>query len=198
MKPTRNRLFLLVVSGFLAAGSLLSAQEAKDTPAKAPAVDGFQFEKKKGDQESANELASELLKRILDIQLRQLRENGLEKEPYFAAIEKMRDNIDDLLKKNMAETYKAAKYPYVDEKQQAELKEEDARLLIIRDAEGPVGFSHFRFECEGDCPVLYVYNLQLAEQICGKGVGRHVMSLFQVHTRFEPATLPRFVPYKWI
>ncbi|MEC9352073.1 MAG: hypothetical protein VYD81_02045, partial [Planctomycetota bacterium] len=105
MKPTRNRLFLLVVSGFLAVGSLLSAQEGKDTPAKAApekaAVDNFQFEKKKGDQESANELASELLKRILDIQLRQLRENGLEEEPYFAAIEKMRDNIDELLKKNM-------------------------------------------------------------------------------------------------
>ena len=105
MKPTRKRLFLLVVSGFLAAGSLLSAQEGKDTPAKAApekaAVDNFQFEKKKGDQESANELASELLKRILDIQLRQLRENGLEEEPYFAAIEKMRDNIDELLKKNM-------------------------------------------------------------------------------------------------
>ena len=100
MMPLRNRLFLLVVSGILSAGSLLSGQEGKDAPAKA-VVDGFQFEKKKGDQESANELASELLKRILDIQLRQLRENGLEKEPYFAAIEKMRDNIDDLLQTSM-------------------------------------------------------------------------------------------------
>ena len=68
MKPIRNRLFLLVVAGVLSAGPLLSAQEGKDAAAK-PVVDGFQFEKKKGDQESANELASELLKRILDIQL---------------------------------------------------------------------------------------------------------------------------------
>ena len=100
MKPIRNRLFLLVVAGLCSMGSFLYAQEDQAAAANA-AVDNFQFEKKKGDQESANELASELLKRILDIQLRQLRENGLEKEPYFAAIEKMRDNIDELLQTSM-------------------------------------------------------------------------------------------------
>ena len=74
----------------------------------------------------------------------------------------------------------AGGFPWKEEEQLATLREEQARLLLLRDADGLVGFSHFRYILEGDCPVLYVYELQLEASVCGKGVGRHVMQLFQL------------------
>ena len=86
-----------------------------------------------------------------------------------------------LLKTNMAKVYEEGGFPWSDTEQTSLLKEADARLLLVRDADGCLlGFSHFRYLIEGDVPVLYVYELQLEERVTGKGLGRHVMAMFQL------------------
>ena len=110
--------------------------------------------------------------------------NGLEiqlESPEPAAVtDEQRAWCVGLLKENMQATMEAAGYPWNETEQLAALKEEDARLLLLKDADGPVGFSHFRYMLEGDCPVLYVYELQLTEKVRGKGLGKQAMALFQL------------------
>ena len=78
----------------------------------------------------------------------------------------------DLLKSNMMEKNIAAGFGWNDAQQKATLAEEGSWLVMIRKeapkpAEGAeaeagerVGFALFRFTLEGDCPVLYVYEVQ--------------------------------------
>lgn len=52
-------------------------------------------------QEKARAITRQLVSRILDIQLRQLRENGLDDQPIYRDIESMRGSLDELVRADM-------------------------------------------------------------------------------------------------
>jgi dephospho-CoA kinase len=57
-------------------------------------------------QEKARAMAGELVSSILDIQIKQLQENGLDKLPIFTEITGMRKNIDALVEAEMQDVVK--------------------------------------------------------------------------------------------
>ena len=59
------------------------------------------FQHQQLDQERARAMATELVLGVLDVQLRQLEENGLEKLPIYAEIKSMRSNLDQLVDRQM-------------------------------------------------------------------------------------------------
>ena len=59
------------------------------------------YRQKQQSQEKARGLARELVQSVLDIQLRQLKENGMEKVPVYADIRDMRVHVDALVKDQM-------------------------------------------------------------------------------------------------
>jgi len=87
--------------------------------------------------------------------------------------------VFDLTKRNMQEITGAE---WNDEEKKQELKEEDARYLVLHDKESkaPQGFVHFRFVYEETVEVLYVYEIQLEESIQRQGVGKFLMQACEV------------------
>ena len=71
--------------------------------AAAAAADGDAFRRKQQAQEKARGLAGELVSAVLDIQLRQLEENGLKGLPIYRDIASMKGNIGELIKDEMEE-----------------------------------------------------------------------------------------------
>ncbi|MCH5378309.1 MAG: hypothetical protein JJ992_30500, partial [Planctomycetes bacterium] len=69
----------------------------------AAAVDTEDLRYKQQTQEKARALARELVSGVLEIQIRQLKENGLDKLPIFDEIESMSKNIDALVDAEMQE-----------------------------------------------------------------------------------------------
>src|SRR4029453_13061793 len=69
--------------------------------ASAGAADGDAFRRKQQAQEKARGLAGELIGAVLDIQLRQLEENGLKRRPIYKDIASMKGNIGELMKDDM-------------------------------------------------------------------------------------------------
>jgi hypothetical protein len=59
--------------------------------------------RKQETQQRAAELAGELVKNLLDVQLQQLEENGLAERPLYQDVKTMRANIDGLIEAEMAE-----------------------------------------------------------------------------------------------
>ncbi|HEY5315160.1 MAG TPA: hypothetical protein VIK18_21690, partial [Pirellulales bacterium] len=68
-----------------------------------PAVDVEMLRRKQEHQQRARDLARELVSSILDIQLQQLSENGLEHLPLYRDISQMRKHLDGLIEAEMAE-----------------------------------------------------------------------------------------------
>jgi hypothetical protein len=64
-------------------------------------VDNDDLQSKHLAQEKARTLARELVSSVLDIQLRQLKENGLGERPIYKEILGMRKNIDVLVQDDM-------------------------------------------------------------------------------------------------
>lgn len=97
------------------------------------------------------------------------------------------DQMFNLLKTNMEDYYDKSSWGWDDNKKKEELTDENAKFLIARNSEGKIlGFSHFRFEVEINHPVLYCYELQVAEEIHKKGVGKYLMSiLFLIAFKFK-------------
>ena len=71
------------------------------------AVDTDALGRKRQSQERARAMARELITGILDIQIRQLEENGLRELPIYGEIRTMRDNIDVVAKDKMESVVKA-------------------------------------------------------------------------------------------
>lgn len=67
------------------------------------AAEGAALRRQQQAQEKARAITRQLVSRILDIQLRQLRENGLENQPVYRDIESMRGNLDELVRADMDE-----------------------------------------------------------------------------------------------
>ena len=112
--------------------------------------------------------------------------NGLDVELEFSAPALMQDELKDwvldLTKRNMMQLYINARWGWADAEKRKELMEDSARYIIARNkADGkPVGFIHFRFIIEGNWEVLYVYELQLEEEVHRKGLGKHMMSTMEL------------------
>ena len=107
------------------------------------------------------------------------------------------DDMDWMLRRtktNMEELYISGGWGWNDADKRRELTEDDARHLLVRrrstagdeskDGSGDatsqgelVAFAHFRFLLEDDAPVLYVQELQLAESVQRKGLGKHLMQV---------------------
>ncbi|HEX3658691.1 MAG TPA: hypothetical protein VHV55_23060 [Pirellulales bacterium] len=68
-----------------------------------PAVDVEMLRRKQEHQQRARDLARELVSSILDIQLQQLSENGLEHLPLYRDISQMRTHLDGLVEAEMAD-----------------------------------------------------------------------------------------------
>lgn len=62
-----------------------------------------------------------------------------------------------------------------------ELFHEDARFVVLRvnDSGELFAFINFRMMMEGECPVLYVYELQVEEAQARNGIGRMLMKLVE-------------------
>ncbi|HTN77329.1 MAG TPA: hypothetical protein VL096_18850, partial [Pirellulaceae bacterium] len=74
------------------------------TPALAvPSKENDQLRQRQIAQEKARAMAGELVSNILDIQIKQLKENGLDKLPIYGEIQGMRKNIDALVEAEMQE-----------------------------------------------------------------------------------------------
>jgi hypothetical protein len=82
--------FLAIATGIGLAGSLTAVAAEPDA-----------LRSKQQLHDKARLLARELVTGVLDVQLRQLRENGLDKQPVFGDIQGMRAHVDNLLNDQM-------------------------------------------------------------------------------------------------
>ena len=131
---------------------------------------------------------------------------GTEIEHYTAASmpETEHQFCFELLKRNMKQMRLDAvdgagvPWGWKEAEEKATLRGEDARFLLLRPAAAaapadgaptsvvapepaaPTGFVMFKWELEGDCTVLYVYELQLAPAARGNGLGKFVMQLLEL------------------
>ncbi|MFM9069193.1 MAG: hypothetical protein ACKOUR_17965, partial [Planctomycetota bacterium] len=64
---------------------------------------GDSLRQKQQAQEKARQLARELVSSVLEVQLRQLKENGLDKQPVYRDIREMQGNVDAISKRQMEE-----------------------------------------------------------------------------------------------
>ena len=131
---------------------------------------------------------------------------GTEIEHYTAASmpETEHQFCFELLKRNMKQMRLDAvdgagvPWGWKEAEEKATLRGEDALFLLLRPAAAaapadgsptsvvapepaaPTGFVMFKWELEGDCTVLYVYELQLAPAARGNGLGKFVMQLLEL------------------
>lgn len=90
-----------------------------------------------------------------------------------------------LLKGNMEQHYVQSYGEWADRAKLAELKHSDARFVLVRDAASGalLGFVHLRFEWEKHDLVLYVMEIQLAEPVRRKGLGKRLMQTLELVAR---------------
>ena len=81
-------------------------------------------------QEQAQQLAAQLVSNVLDLQLRQLQENGLQHLPVYAEIKSMRRNIHELVDREMRQV--------VEQLRQADLAAGDPRELLQQKARSEI------------------------------------------------------------
>jgi len=88
------------------------------------------------------------------------------------------NQIFSLLKTNMEDLYEKSAWGWDETKKLNELTDEAARFLIAKNSDGKIlGFTHFRFDVEVNQPILYCYELQVAEEIQRKGLGKYLMNI---------------------
>ncbi|XP_065514055.1 N-alpha-acetyltransferase 40 isoform X1 [Caloenas nicobarica] len=87
----------------------------------------------------------------------------------------------DLTKANMQTLYEQSEWGWKEREKRAELRDERAWYLIARDPRnGPVAFSHFRFDVECGDEVLYCYELQLESRVRRRGLGKFLLQILQL------------------
>lgn len=97
------------------------------------------------------------------------------------------DQIFILLKNNMQILYENSDWGWNETEKKTELADESAKYLLAKNSDGRIlGFTHFRFDVENNQPILYCYELQIAEEIQRKGLGKYLMNvLFLVGFQFK-------------
>src|SRR4029079_5954957 len=103
MKRTLNVILSLLLTVFaqplLAAPARPGETTGRSSPKTSRELDNLRA--KQEAQQLARSMARELISSILEIQLAQLKENGLEKLPIYSEISSMRENIDKLVEHEM-------------------------------------------------------------------------------------------------
>ena len=84
-----------------------------------------------------------------------------------------------LLKENMKTIYEKGGWGWDDSKKKKNFSSKRRFLIAFAD-EKPVGFSHFRFEVEGQTVVLYIYELQIHADFRSKGIGKHMTGTLEL------------------
>ena len=77
----------------------------------------------------------------------------------------------------MKSLYEKSSWGWNEKNKREELFDEDAWYLMARQkSDGtPMAFAHFRFDMDYDDEVLYVYEIQLEEDVRRKGLGKFMM-----------------------
>lgn len=92
-----------------------------------------------------------------------------------------------LTERNMASLYEDAGWGWNSSVKRRELCHPDARYLLAFAGEGAdaelAGFAHFRFEAEDGRACLYVYEIQLASAVQGRGLGKRLMQIMELIAR---------------
>eukprot|EP00949_MAST-11_sp_MAST-11-sp1_P000205 g205.t1 len=97
----------------------------------------------------------------------------------------LNDFCFDLIKENMQALYDASEdMPWSDADKRRQLSHDASRFFVVSESESeggkPVACVNFRFEIEGVCPVLYVYDLQTLKAYQSLGIGKHLMRLCEL------------------
>ncbi|KAL6613581.1 acyl-CoA N-acyltransferase [Neocallimastix sp. 'constans'] len=93
------------------------------------------------------------------------------------------DKLFHILKSNMKKQYQAANVGWNQKKKIKEMKEKDARYLVVStDTKEIVGFLYFQFSTEMDMkdveyPVFYIMEIQLVQKVRNLGIGRRLMNI---------------------
>ncbi|HEX4129434.1 MAG TPA: hypothetical protein VHZ24_05280 [Pirellulales bacterium] len=103
-KRLSDRLFAVtfaVVAALLVVAEVAARADEAEKSAEAPTIDVASLRRKQQAQQRARELAGELVSRLLDVQLQQLEENGLDGLPLYHDIQQMRSHLDGLVEAEM-------------------------------------------------------------------------------------------------
>ncbi|GMH40092.1 hypothetical protein BSKO_07996 [Bryopsis sp. KO-2023] len=88
----------------------------------------------------------------------------------------------ELCKRNMLQHYEPV-WGWSDAKKRKQLEHPDSRFIIgLTEDKKPAAYVQFRYEDE-NCPVLYIYELQLEPECQRKGLGRFLMQLCELMAR---------------
>ncbi|RCN37981.1 iron-sulfur cluster assembly accessory protein, partial [Ancylostoma caninum] len=88
--------------------------------------------------------------------------------------------VFDLFKKNMYALYSMSQWGWDPESKKAELGATTARFIIAKNERGEnIGYTHYRFDMDHNCPVLYCYEIQVEEKYQKKGVGTLLMQTLE-------------------
>lgn len=111
-----------------------------------------------------------------------------------------RKQLFSILENNVERYYSSSPWGWNEETKRKELFHTHAKFLVLEDANSTLaGFIMFRFEWddedEPEHPVLYVYELQIADSYRGLGLGRKLMehmSVIQSHYQMWKIMLTSF------
>jgi len=95
----------------------------------AQAVDDFELARRQSDQRQARVMAQQLVSSVLELQLRQLEENGVTDLPIYADIQLMRSHLSELVDREMAAVIR-----HLAEAQSLRGSERDAKFIEARQA----------------------------------------------------------------
>eukprot|EP00833_Pecoramyces_ruminatium_P004189 jgi/Orpsp1_1/1178221/evm.model.c7180000064478.1 len=93
------------------------------------------------------------------------------------------DKLFHILKSNMKKQYQAANVGWNQKKKIKEMKEKDARYLVVTtNNKEIVGFLYFQFSTEMtmkdiEYPVFYIMEIQLIQKVRNIGIGRRLMDI---------------------
>jgi len=111
--------------------------------------------------------------------------NGLELDitcKHYEAITKEEFQcVYDILETNMKAEYEASDWGWNDRDKKIEMQEKDPWFLLATDKDNKiVAFSHFKFDFEDDVEVLYCYEVQVVDEMRGKGIGKFLMQVAEL------------------
>jgi GNAT superfamily N-acetyltransferase len=116
---------------------------------------------------------------------KQFDKNGLKvsltTEKATSLTDDVKDQLFGLLEKNMKDMYQKSKWGWNAKNKREEMFEENAWYMLARDNSGRLlAFSHFRFDMDWDDEVLYVYEIQLEDDVRRRGLGKHMMRTLEL------------------
>jgi len=97
----------------------------------------------------------------------------------------LKDELFGLLEENMKDMYTQCNWGWNAKNKREEMFEDNAWYMIARDASEDknghmLAFSHFRFDMDWDDEVLYVYEIQLKNEVRRRGLGKHMMRTLEL------------------